>query len=149
MIKYGSLIADEVHRRNIEWLNNGKIKERRGERRLCYDWPIWFSEGFKKTLFKGQLLDVSSGGTAFTCNSRDDSPYLGQQLTIRFRIPRFGSAAPFNVVLFTRIGHVCRLENIDSQSRRVVVEFARPLFFKPGEQDVSDSNVREKLKAVR
>ncbi len=50
MIKYGSLIADEVRRRNIEWLNNGKIKERRGERRLCYDWPIWFSEDFKKTL---------------------------------------------------------------------------------------------------
>ncbi len=149
MIKCGSLIADEVRRRNIAWLIYGQIKKVRREQRLCYDWPIWFAEDFKKTLFQGQLLDVSSGGAAFTCNARENCPYLGQQLTIRFRVPRFGSAAPFNVVLFTRIGHVCRVESIDSQSRRVVVEFARPLFFTPGEQNISESDVQERLRAVR
>ena len=149
MIKRGTLTANEVHRQSIAWLNNGKPKERRKERRLRYDWPIWFAEDFKKTLFQGQLLDVSSGGAALKCTARENCPYLGQQLTIRFRVPRFGSAVPFNVVLFTCIGHVCRVESIDSQSRRVVVEFSRPLFFKPGEQGVSDSDVREKLKAVR
>ncbi len=154
MIKCGSLIADEVRRRNIAWLIYGQIKKVRREQRLYYDWPIWFSEDIKNTPFKGQLLDVSSGGAAFICNSRDDSPNLGQQLTTRFRVPRFrdprfGSAAPFSLVLFTHIGRVCRVENIDSVSRRVVVHFNMPLFFSPGEQGVSDSEVREKLKAVR
>ncbi|MHC4701077.1 MAG: hypothetical protein ACYTFQ_10920 [Planctomycetota bacterium] len=35
---------------------------------------------------------------------------------------------------FTRSGHVCRVDNVNSFLRRVAVQFAEPLPFKPGEQ---------------
>lgn len=149
MKKRGSLFADKVHRQNIAWLiNNGKTKELRREQRLCYDWPICFAEDFKKTLFQGWMLNVSSMGAAFICDA-DSRPYPGQHITTRFRVPRFGSADPFNVVLFTHVARICRIDDIDNLLRRVAIKFVRPLFFKPGEQGISKSDVQQRLKAVR
>ncbi len=149
MKKRGSLFADKVHRQNIAWLmNNGKIKERIREHRLYYDWPICFAEDFEKTLFQGRMLNVSSMGAAFICNA-DSRPYPGQHVTTRFRVPRFGSAYPFNIVLFTNVSRICRVDDIDNLLRRVAIKFVRPLFFKPGEQDISKSDVQQRLKAVR
>ncbi len=41
--------------------------ERRREARLQYSWPVWFAEDFDDILTQGQMVDVSSGGAAFTC----------------------------------------------------------------------------------
>ncbi len=49
---------------------------------------------------------------------------------------------------FTRIGRVCRVEEVDRFVRRVAIQFAEPLPFKPGEQAgvKSESELEEKLK---
>jgi hypothetical protein len=36
---------------------------------------------------------------------------------------------------FTRSGHICRIDNINRFLRRIAVQFAEALPFKPGEQD--------------
>ena len=35
--------------------------ERRREKRLRYNWPVWFAEDFNAVLSQGQMVDVSSG----------------------------------------------------------------------------------------
>jgi len=42
-------------------------EERRAEKRLRYNWPIWFAQDFDDILTQGQMVDVSSRGAAFTC----------------------------------------------------------------------------------
>jgi hypothetical protein len=41
-----------------------------------------------------------------------------------------------------------RVDNINSFLRRIVVQFAEPLPFKPGEQADSDADAEQMLKAV-
>jgi hypothetical protein len=111
-----------------------KTTERRNEQRLrCYQ-PIWFSENFNKRPLQGQMVDVSSQGIAFTCNS--DEPYMcrGQRLATRFSVPRFDSGRFPNMTIFERTGCVCRVDDSNGLSRRVALQFAEPLPFKPGEQ---------------
>jgi hypothetical protein len=52
------------------------------------------------------------------------------------------------MVSFTRIGRVCRVDEINANVRRIAVQFAEPLPFKPGEQTDSEIDTRERLKAV-
>jgi len=122
--------------------------ERRREQRLRYHWPIWFAENFNDILNQGQMIDVSSGGAAFTCHADDRCPYPGQEVTARFSIPRFGAGDSFDMASFIRTGKVCRVDGINSFVRRVAVEFAEPLPFKPGEQAQNDAEVNERLMAV-
>ena len=110
-----------------------EINERRAEKRLRYCWPVWFAENFNETLSQGQMVDVSSGGAAFTCHANEHHPYLGQHITARFSVPRFGSGESFDMASFTRPGRICRVDNINGSLRRVAVQFAEPLPFKPGE----------------
>ncbi len=122
--------------------------ERRREQRLRYHWPVWFAEDFNEILLQGQMVDISSRGAAFTCYCNEESPYLGQQITARFSIPRFGRGDSFDMANFTRTANVCRVENINRFIRRVAVQFAEPLPFKPGEQAESQSDAQQRLKAV-
>ena len=122
--------------------------ERRREQRLRYHWPIWFAENFNEILNQGQMVDVSSGGAAFTCHADDQCPYPGQEVTARFSIPRFGSDDSFNMASFIRTGRVRRVDGVNSFVRRVAVEFAEPLPFKPGEQAENEAEVNDKLMAV-
>ena len=124
-----------------------KVNERRGERRLRYHWPIWFAETFSDTLTHGQLVDVSSNGAAFTCTA-EQSPYTGQNLNARFSIPCFGPEESFEMANFARSAHVNRVDNLNDFVRRIVIQFAEPLPFKPGEQTESEFDTKEKLKAV-
>jgi hypothetical protein len=119
--------------------------ERRREQRLRYHWPIWFAEDFNETLSQGQMVDVSSTAAAFTCHADEYCPYVGQHLTARFSVPRFEEEEAFDMANFTRSGHICRVDDINQFSRRVVVQFAAPLPFKPGEQDDSESGARQRL----
>ena len=122
--------------------------ERRREQRLRYYWPVWFAEDFNEMLSQGQMIDVSSGGAAFTCRADESCPYLGQHVTARFSIPRFGADESFDMASFTRHGHVCRVEEVNGFVRRVAMQFADSLPFKPGEQTESEVETTERLKAV-
>ncbi len=122
--------------------------ERRKEQRLCYHWPIWFAEDFDETLCQGQMIDVSSGGAAFTCPVDQIYPSAGQYLTARFSVPRFGADDSYDMADFTRTGLVCRVDNPSRFLRRVAVQFAEPLPFRPGEQPGSVSSARQSLEAT-
>jgi len=115
-----------------------KTDERRTEQRLRYYWPIWYAENFDETLSQGQMVDISSEGAAFTCYANDECPYPGQHLTARFSVPQYGPDDSFDMASFTRSGHVCRVQDVNSFLRRIAVQFSEPLPFKPGEQDTAD-----------
>ena len=111
-----------------------KKDERRAEQRLRYHWPIWFSEDLKEEVAQGQMVDVSSNGAAFTCHADEKCPREGEQVTARFSVPHFNSDEAFEMANFTRMGMVARVEQVNSFVRRVAVQFAETLPFRPGEQ---------------
>ena len=119
-----------------------KPNERRTEQRLRYYWPIWFAEDPNEALAQGQMVDVSSRGAAFTCYANDGCPYHGQHITARFSVPRYGPDDSFDMANFTRSAHVCRVDNVNSFLRRIAVQFAEPLPFKPGEQKTAEANIQ-------
>ncbi len=122
--------------------------ERRMEQRLRYHWPIWFAEDFNDILSQGQMIDISSRGAAFTCYKDGSCPDPGQEITARFSVPRYGPDDSFDMADFTRDGHVCRVEDVNSSLRRVAVQFAEPLPFKPGEQANSESDAQQTFEAT-
>ncbi|MBW8040192.1 MAG: hypothetical protein FVQ85_09360 [Planctomycetes bacterium] len=113
--------------------------ERRTEQRLRYYWPIWFAEDFNEVLSQGQMIDISSSGAAFTCHADNSCPYIGQHITARFSVPHFGPDDSFDMANFTRSGHISRIDEVSSFLRRVVIQFAEPLPFRPGEQADGES----------
>ena len=121
--------------------------ERRTEQRLTFNWPIWFAplevsrqlltgfaEDFNDALSQGQMIDISSRGAAFTCYKDGSCPDPGQEITARFSVPRFGPDDSFDMANFTRSARICQVDDVNSFSRRVAIQFAEPLPFKPGEQ---------------
>lgn len=123
-------------------------RERRREQRLRYHWPVWFAEDFDDTLTQGQMVDVSSGGAAFTCQADNECPHPGQNIVARFSVPRFSSDDSFDMASFVRAGRICRVDNMTQFTRRVAVQFAEPLPFKPGEQAENEFEAQRRLKAV-
>ena len=122
--------------------------ERRREQRLRYHWPIWFAEDINGTLSQGQMVDISSRSAAFTCYADESCPCAGQDITARFSVPRLGPDDSFDMENFTRGGHICRVDEVDRFLRRVAIQFAEPLPFKPGEQAGSESEAQQRLKFV-
>ena len=112
--------------------------ERRSEKRLRYQWPVWFAEDFNGILSQGQMVDISSGGAAFTCVANKKSPRKGQLITARFSVPYYGSDENFDVNSFIRTGAVCRIDKLSNGLNRVAVQFLEILPFKPGEQSRTD-----------
>lgn len=108
------------------------LMERRREQRLRYSWPIWFAEDFDDILTQGQMVDVSSGGAAFTCYA-DRCPADGEHITARFSVPRFGQSdkESFDLSNFIRDGRICRIDELGPYIRRVAVQFSEPLPFEP------------------
>ncbi|MBN1816476.1 MAG: PilZ domain-containing protein [Sedimentisphaerales bacterium] len=115
--------------------------ERRTEKRLRYSWPIWFAEDFDHELTQGQMVDLSSHGAAFTCYA-DQCPWTGHEITARFSVPRQGPNNSFDMENIIRNAHICRVEEVSPYVRRIAVQFAEPLPFKPGEED-NPTNVEE------
>jgi len=125
-----------------------KNSERRTEHRLRYRWPIWFAEDFDQELTQGQMIDISSRAAAFTCYADYSCPYLGQQITARFSVPHYGSDDSFDMENFIRSGHIYRVDDVNNFLRRIAIQFAEPLPFKPGEQSYSESHAQADLKPV-
>ncbi|HPS56168.1 MAG TPA: hypothetical protein PLP05_11270, partial [Sedimentisphaerales bacterium] len=119
--------------------------ERRGEKRLRYHWPVWFAEDFNGLLSQGQMVDVSSVGAAFTCSSNYSCPYPGQTVTTRFSVPKFDGDNSFNIASFTRHSVVRRIDTINAFTKRVAVQFAEPLSFKPAQQAEDETQCGEML----
>ncbi len=113
--------------------------ERRAEQRLRYYWPIWFAEDFNEALTQGQMVDISSRAAAFTCHDDGSCPSLGQHITARFSVPRFGPDDSFDMANFARSGHISRVDEVNNYLHRVVVQFAESLPFRPGEQAEGES----------
>jgi hypothetical protein len=111
-----------------------ETNERRREQRLSYQWPIWFAEDFAKAVSQGLMVDVSSGGMAFTCNASESCPQPGQRLITRFSIPRLQADEFSDMTSFTRTARVCRVEKVNRSLCRVAVQFDEPLSLKPCEQ---------------
>ncbi len=110
------------------------LDERRTEQRLCYSSPVWFGEHPKETLAQGQIVDISSRGAAFITYAHGSCPCFGQHIIARFKVPNYRPDHSFDLVNFTRSAHVCRVDKVYSYWRRVAVQFAEPLPFKPGEK---------------
>jgi hypothetical protein len=106
--------------------------DKRRENRLNYNWPVWFAEDFSDMLSQGQMVDISSEGAAFTCYA-DKCPHSGEEITARFSVPNHHHTNEFDLDNFIRKGHVCRIEEAGSYLRKVAIQFAEPLPFKPGE----------------
>jgi len=106
-------------------------REQRKEQRLRCRWPVWFTEGLGKTLYRGRMLDISSEGVAFTCRPEKSFPRPGQKVTTHFNIPRLGSDDASDTTTFARVSHVYRVDIIDKCLLRVAVHFDKPLNFTP------------------
>lgn len=119
-------------------MNDGIDKRR--EKRLNYNWPIWFAEDYCHDLSQGQMIDISSQGAAFTCYA-DKCPHNGEEITARFSVPSHAPGSEFDLENFIRKGYVCRIEELNSYVRKVAIQFAEPLPFKPGE--IEDDDMRE------
>lgn len=122
--------------------------DRRREKRLRYHWPVWFAEDFNEELTQGQMIDVSSEGAAFSCYSHETCPHPGQHLTARFSVPRIGPEESFEMASFTKPARVARIDYVNDYVRRIAVQFAEPLPFKPGQQADSDDDTVARLQAV-
>ncbi len=121
--------------------------EQRAEQRLRYRWPVSFARDVKEKPSPGQIVDVSSRGMAILCHADKNCPHPDQLVTVDFGVPHFDLADSFDAVFFNRIGRVCRVDSLSSQISRVAVQFAEPLFFKPGEQNISESDAQQRLQA--
>jgi len=122
-----------------------KANERRNEQRLRYRWPVRFTMEGENLPFQGQIVDISSKGIAFLCHADQCSFDSQQQLKTSFAVPRFDSGDFFDTVLFERTGYVRRIDKPSSQVYRIALQFASPLFFKPGEQGINEADIQQRL----
>ena len=128
-------------------LTTETANDQRAEKRLRYRWPVRFTKGVNEKTYPGQIVDVSSRGLAMLCHADKHCPHQDTLVKVDFGVPHFGSVDSLDAVFFNRIGRVCRIDNLSSMVNRVAVQFAEPLFFKPGEQNISESDAQQRLEA--
>jgi hypothetical protein len=93
----------------------------------------------------GQMVDISSGGAAFTCLASRGCPNPGQNITTRFSVPYYLPDESFGINDYVRSGSVCRIDELSNGLRRVAIRFFDPLPFKPGEQPWLRANAESAL----
>lgn len=124
-----------------------KTDERRAEQRLHYRWPVRFASDPGEKPLSGQMFDLSSKGMAMLFHANKDCPRCDQSITANFGVPHFNAHGLFDTSFFNRAGRVCRVDKLTSRVNRVAIRFAEPLFFKPGEQGITESDARQRLDA--
>ncbi|UCD00137.1 MAG: hypothetical protein JSW66_09700 [Phycisphaerales bacterium] len=125
----------------------GKTNEKRAEQRLRYRWPVRFAVKAGQKPLSGQAVDITSRGMAFLYHPGENCPRPDQLITANFGTPHFNAHGSFDTVFFNRVGRVCRVDSLSGKISRVAIQFAEPLFFKPGEQNISDSDAQQRLEA--
>ena len=116
------------------------MNERRREKRLRYNWPVWFADDFNDVLSQGQMVDICSGGAGFTCYA-DKCPSIDDHVTTRFSVPLYDHDGSFDLENFVRPARICRIDEMSPFVRRVAIQFDEVLPFKPGE--VADTSAVE------
>jgi hypothetical protein len=129
-------------------LKVGKTNEKRAEQRLRYRWPVRFAVRAGQRPCSGQAVDITSQGMAFLYHPSENCPRSDQLITANFGVPHFNAHGSFDTVLFNRVGRVCRVDSLSEKVSRVAVQFDEPLFFKPGEQNIGESDAQQRLEAV-
>lgn len=124
-----------------------KTLEKRAEKRLYYRWPVKFTTDNNKTDTQGQIVNINSRGLSFFCHADNNCPISGQSISLSFGAPYFNEANSFDTVLFNRQGRVLRINKINDHVHQVIVFFSEPLFFKPGEQEIAESEALQRLEA--
>ncbi len=124
-----------------------KTDERRTEQRLRYRWPVRFASDPREKPLSGQMFDLSSKGMAMLFHANENCPRPDQSITANFGVPHFDAHGSFDTAFFNRVGRVCRVDSLTSRVNRVAIQFAEPLFFSPGEQDIAESDARQRLQA--
>lgn len=122
-----------------------KADERRAEKRLLYRWPVKFVADDENLSFQGQIVDIASEGMAFLCHAVQGSFSEGQKLKANFGVPYFESSEFFDTVLFERTGFVRRIDKPSSEVYRIAMQFAVPLFFNPGAQNINETELQQRL----
>jgi len=117
------------------------------EQRLTYRWPMWFGQDITQAVYPGLMVDVSSGGMAFTCKTAHCRLQEGQPLTVRFSLPRFDAGDPGATVGLTRTGLVRWIAAAEAGSHKVGFQFDTPLSLKPAEQAALTALCRDAQKA--
>ena len=110
--------------------------DRRKEKRLQYNWPVWYADHYDgdRELCQGQMFDITSEFATFTCYA-DNCPIEGELITARFSVPKYGTGNSFDMENFVRTGKVFRIDKMSDFVRKVALEFAEKLPFRPGEVD--------------
>jgi len=108
--------------------------ENRYEQRLTYRWPMWFGQDTTQAVYPALMVDVSSGGMAFTCKTGLCPLQVGQAITVRFSLPRFDADEPSATVGLTRAGLIRWIAPAEAGSYKVGLQFDAPLSLKPAEQ---------------
>jgi hypothetical protein len=96
-----------------------------------------YAKSVKEPLLQGRMVDLSSQGAAFLCIAGNNCPKEDELLKTCFSVPRFDSDKTFDSTSYRRIGRVCRVDNVNNGLRRIALQFAKPLPFRPGEQNIS------------
>ena len=124
-------------------------EERRREKRLNYLWPVWFAEEADKSMItQGQMIDISSGGAAFTCHADESCPYPGQEILLKFSVPRYESDNEYSMASFSKKGCVKRVDQVDRFIKKVATQFAAPLPFCPSSQNSTDTEMEKRCKSA-
>jgi hypothetical protein len=105
-----------------------RTTNRRRAPRLRYCVIVRYAENFEdnKTISEGQMLDVSSGGLAFSCNADENCPTEGQPLAVHFSIPN-SRVRDASIMEFKRTGYVLRVQKVNPSLRNIAVRFDEPL----------------------
>lgn len=129
-------------------IKSDSSEDRRREKRLNYLWPVWFVQDLDKSISQGQMVNVSSGGAAFTCHADVLCPYPGQEILLKFSVPRYESDNEYSMSSFSRQGCVKRVDQIDRFIKKVATQFADPLPFCPSPQDSTDIEIEKKGRSI-
>ena len=114
---------------------------------MHYRWPVRFARDPREKPLSGQMFDLSSKGMAMLFHANEDCPRPDQSITANFGVPHFDAHGSFDTAFFNRVGRVCRVDRLTSRVNRVAIQFAEPLFFNPGEQDIAESDAQQRLQA--
>lgn len=111
-----------------------RLTERRKEQRLNHNTDMWFTRNLGRNLCRGRMVDITSEAMAFLCSVDNKHLCNGKEITTRFNVPRLKWDESLDTVSFARLCRIYRVKKVDDKINRVVVQFSRPLPFKPGEQ---------------
>jgi len=103
--------------------------ERRGEQRLKYLWPIWYSCDGSLGVQQGRMVDLCSGGVSLLAPG-DNYPEVGDQVWLRSSYPLTKHGA-FAITSFTNVGRVLRSNQISPLQHQIAVQFGIPLEHSP------------------